>query len=703
MNNDEREGFASLARFTADGRELVSAAAHFSAAGRGDMLPELLRIAMRCGVINAVCDLRQRLGLSLDNRDFVRWFHECGALWFDIYEDGRVAWVKPEDAVLYRALVKDGDAIVAWAGSDGNLSPERRALLRKLISGEEPVVALLRQSVDVDKGFRDYCHREGIVILRTLQQGRTGLNRRNWVYAAKDRDGIVKVFKSVEVRTDNRLGVMPTESEIYSKLCGVTHIPNSYETVDIGNGFKFLKMSFCFGHSLAEYVSLGNSMDIGEAINVVAQTASIMSNCHARGVLHLDLRLENIIIGAEGANVIDFNVSRFAASGGIDSFPFDPRYAAPEMVMRLRASEASDVFSLGVIFHLLLTGEHPFCSDNKLSDNRATALECFGLANAFKPLVRRLDEECSEPRLAIVSRMLDKDPLCRPVMAEVVSALSSIRVLGSSKTRPVRELPLCEKNGVIFPARMGIPHNGHIDYLSRLIDLGFCPVISLQRSFTLTERDPLPKWIVMKMIARSLQNRGYRIQNIRFLLTPFFETDEEMQMYFAMMPGFDDIVAVATGNSDVPRFFPGLPVINQQLLFGRDGEKYDIRSWGEILRRAVRENDRATFDEYAASGVSEIMSFDEIRTRYAETPIDFVLGKVRFLLVDDVGTTVCAGRLRRYLTPEENIIRALDGEAKIIDPFTRDTVIERFGQRSVLRYESTEKAGDDIILRYQVI
>jgi len=702
MHPDESAGFRHLVRLPSDGRELADAVERFAAAGREDLFPELSRIALRFGLVRTVMALRARMGLPAEDAEFARWFETHGALWFDVYRDGDLAFVTEDDAGLHRGFVRDWTPVLARAENDPNLSPTRKALLRKLAAGEEPVVpAAAPRRSDVDARFRAHCEERGIVILRNFQDGVSGLNRRSWVYLALDEDGLAKVFKELPLDEDNRLGRVPTEPEIYARLGVMPELPRFYGTVDLGGGLTFAKMSVCYGQSLADYVWEGNLLSKDEACRVIGNLASALSKVHAQGVIYLDLRPENVVIEPDRVRLFDFNASRFADGAGIDTCSFDPRYAAPETALRFRASRATDVFQLGVLFHQLLTGKHPFAGEERGMDDRGDALERFALPNAVAPYAHRLDLDLGDPRLRLIAEMLEKDSTCRPRMDDVAKALAPAADAAPIRQRSHRVPKSWERNSVLFPARMGIPHRGHVDYLARLLGLGFHPVISLQRSYTLTERDPLPKWLVMKMTAQSLFDRGFGPDDFRFVFTPYFETPEQMRMHFAMMPGMPDVIAVASSNPGMRELFPNRPILDQRVVFGYEGELYETRSWGETLRRAVRMGDKAKFLEYAASGVERIVPFEALNDR-PEPEIEFVPGPVRVALRDGDGVLV-EGRVRRYLSPEESLTRLLRerGEAaELAEPYAKDSVLSVSGNRRRLRYERTSLEGDGVRIEY---
>jgi hypothetical protein len=258
---------------------------------------------------------------------------------------------------------------------------------------------------------------------------------------------------------------------------------------------------------------------------------------------------------------------------------------------------------------------------------------------------------------------------------------------------------------------MGVPHRGHIDYISRVLELGFHVRISLQRSYTITRRDPYPKWLVMKMVAQSLFDRGFGPDHFDFLFTPFYRTHPELQLHFAMMPGRDDVVAIASGNPEVHALFPALPIIDQRVVFGVAGESYQTRSWGAQIRAAIRQGDQETFEALAASGVERILSFGELRRSYAETPVELVR-RVIVVLRDGRGRELVRGRVRRYLSAEESLVWLLNqssresessvAPAHLVDPYAREARVRVDGCPGSLRYVGSEVAAEVLTVSFRL-
>ncbi|MEK9152417.1 MAG: protein kinase [Patescibacteria group bacterium] len=675
---------------------LLDAAVSFIGLGMQPELGIVLRLARRRGDIHTVLAIRDYARRAscreLDVPDFDRWFMEYAVTRFGVAldTDAGIAFISGLDAEMIRTVVaglgSEADVwrkILAAARRDAFLPPERLALLQKVMALEEAVVALTtRNRSDVDPAFRRYCRDNGIEVLKTLQSGVEGPDRRSNIYLVIDADGIAKVFKEVTAR-----GGAPSEKDFFDLAGRHPSIPRCYGVIGIRPGLEFLKLSVCYGQTLADWLAPGAVVPRQSAAQVIAKIAEALAHLHERGIVHLDIRPENIVVDGVEATLLDLNNCLRAAAGEtIDAGMTDPRYAPPEIALGERASHSSDVYQLGVLFHQLLTGSHPFAAgagDWHAGRERQTLVYALPMALA----AGGSKVPSGDPLLALAARMLDKDPSRRPSARQVVEALAAPAKIIRHAPRTMHRSRA--GNVVLFPARMGIPHRGHVDYLCRLLELGYHAVISLQRAYTITDMDPLPKWLVMKMVAGSLMDRGFSGDDFDFIFTPFYRTRQEHRLHFAMMPGRQDVAAVASGNSEVHDLFKGLPILDQRVVFGHEGEDYFNRSWGALLRRAIKDGDRAAFDAYAASGVTRIMPFDELRRRYAENDIPFVHGNAYAALRDADGRTMAEGRVRRYRSPEESLMAFLDGGGKIIDPYARETTAEINGQRGRISYVDT--------------
>jgi serine/threonine protein kinase len=586
----------------------------------------------------------------------------------------------------------------------------RLEILKELAAGKDACVPYPASDyrIHVDDDFRHHCALKGIKILRVLQEGRNDLTRRSWVYLAIDTDGIVKVFKEILEYGDDRFhDLMDLEDKVHKHLEPANVLPHYYGTILI-EGARFMKMEMWHGQSLLDFVVGGTRVSLDEACSIVRQVAEQIAVMHKNGVAHLDVRPQNILIGDGDAQIFDLSASRFISGNEtlVESQTFDPRYTPPESTLCCKAGISSDVFSLGVLFYQLVTGMFPMQVAPELKEGDGQR-ESLVLRHAFSYATAKFDHglarEYSDHRLAIIERMLAKNPANRPTMQEVALWLheNTARLTHCKRMREPREQ---SRNIALFPARMGIPHKGHIAFITRLIDLGYHARISLQHHYTITEHDPIPKWDVRKMITRSLFDLGYHEDDFSFMHTPLYEYDNELYMHFAMMPDRHDVVLVASGNDDTRALLPSVHFLHQSALFARQGELYETRSWGKRLRTHLREGDEIAFRALAASGVLWLKTFDELRHSYTKNPVEFIPGSVRIHAVDQNGDVLIRARGLRFSSAEKSIlVGAMQTDAgALLEGFSSKQTVLRFkGISYALVFVDALMQGNDLIVTFR--
>jgi serine/threonine protein kinase len=707
---------AHLASFNNDGREIMPAIEYFSELREWNILGEILRITKLYGHMRGVLRIRE-IGIlnnidAIKVDDFAAWFAQAGIKWFDIYHDEKngLAFVDKDDlSLIYSLVEKNYEPDDFWKKmgeeiqSDGRLSIERKELIQKIASKIEPVTPIVPSArQNVETAFFEYCREKGLKIIRTLQEGQEGIRRSSYVYLVLDTDGIIKIFKEVLDYKRGRLGAGAiNEDEVYEKY--LSGYSGSYYlgTVNVTEKLMFIRLAYGFETPLSEIMQARKKTDAKKAYRLISEIAKQVLAILEVGILYLDLKPENILVGENQTRILDFGVTRVFQNDEkeLDTLLLDPRYGTPECAMMLRASEKSAVFQLGVILCELLFGKHPFVIDPSFSlpsENREKDVINFFWPNIVCDYDQSMLSELEEKDALVIKKMLAKNPDERLSLKETVEIFSGSDLLtfpvNYSKVNPK------EKNIILFPARMGIPHKGHIEYISRLIKLGFHVQISLQRSFTLTQRDPLPKWLVMKMVAHSLMKKGHRPENFSFMFTPFYRTEAEMKMHFVMMPDYLNVVGIASSNPGIRDLFHSFQIFDQKTVFGKEGSGYEDRTWGEKLRQAVRSCDHAQFDLLSAAAVEEVMPLAEIKKIYADPLIEFIPGKVEVVLLDENDSLIVHGRIIRYCSPEESLVIHLINngvEANIADPYAKDTKISIGDSLKTLKYVRTEFDGTD--------
>jgi tRNA A-37 threonylcarbamoyl transferase component Bud32 len=155
------------------------------------------------------------------------------------------------------------------------------------------------------------------------------------------------------------------EAEVVAKL---SH-PNIVTIYDVGEDLdlSYLAMEYLEGESLEKYAETGNLLSIRKCIDVVGQVCDALFYAHSRGIVHRDIKPANIMILKNGVvKVTDFGIARATATsktrtGVIKGTPY---YMSPEQISGMKVDGRSDIFSLGVVFYQLLTGELPFGGEN---------------------------------------------------------------------------------------------------------------------------------------------------------------------------------------------------------------------------------------------------------------------------------------------------------------------------------------------------
>lgn len=211
----------------------------------------------------------------------------------------------------------------------------------------------------------------------------------------------------------------------------VTH-HNVLRVYDIGeaDGLKFLTMQFIDGQTLEQLMQRERPLAVNRAAALFRQICAGLAEAHENGVLHRDLKPQNIMVDAAGtAYVTDFGLATSAALSTmtkVGAILGTPQYMSPEQVKGEPADARSDVFTLGIIFHEMLAGAAPFGGDTAFEMMMARTRAVPRTAREVNPLV--------PPALqAILDRCLALDPKSRFAnAAEIVAALDA------GTARPVR-------------------------------------------------------------------------------------------------------------------------------------------------------------------------------------------------------------------------------------------------------------------------
>ncbi|MFV0529234.1 MAG: Stk1 family PASTA domain-containing Ser/Thr kinase [Lachnospiraceae bacterium] len=201
--------------------------------------------------------------------------------------------------------------------------------------------------------------------------GKVGSGGMADVFKAKDlklnRFVAIKILKP-EFREDTTF-VRKFKTEAQS-AAGLTH-PNIVNVYDVGedNGTHYIVMELVEGITLKEYISKKHKLSVKEATSIAIQVSLGLQEAHSHGIIHRDIKPQNIIISTEGkVKVADFGIARAASANTISSNVMGSvHYSSPEQVRGGYSDEKSDIYSLGITLYEMVTGVVPFDGDTTVA------------------------------------------------------------------------------------------------------------------------------------------------------------------------------------------------------------------------------------------------------------------------------------------------------------------------------------------------
>ena len=248
--------------------------------------------------------------------------------------------------------------------------------------------------------------------------GRGGMG---WVYMARDReiDKVValKVIRRELAGDENVIKRFREEIILARK---VTH-KNVLRIYDIAeaDGIKFISMPYIEGRDLKGVIAERGPLAADQAISIARQVASALKCAHEAGVIHRDLKPQNILIDSQGTvYVTDFGIAKSAEAGGLTltgQIMGTPEYMSPEQAEGRTVDYRTDIYSFGLVLYEMLTGQIPFKADTVIST-----------------LMRRLREQAERPSKLnpavpewldrLTMKALERDPENRYASADEVLA-----------------------------------------------------------------------------------------------------------------------------------------------------------------------------------------------------------------------------------------------------------------------------------------
>ncbi|MBP2327665.1 hypothetical protein JOF56_008050 [Kibdelosporangium banguiense] len=195
----------------------------------------------------------------------------------------------------------------------------------------------------------------------------------------------------------------------------------SVHEVIVHSGRPCLVMDYMAAQSLAEVIAARGRLPVDQVVDVAEKVASALVAAHRAGVVHRDVKPENVLIGFDGkVKITDFGLSKATGEGSTTRAGFvagTPGFLAPEVASGADMGYASDVFSLGATMYTAIEGQPPF-GDHE---------------NKVELLMRSARGEIIPPRYSgqltpLLLALLAADPKMRPTMRQVQEELQARRI-----------------------------------------------------------------------------------------------------------------------------------------------------------------------------------------------------------------------------------------------------------------------------------
>jgi serine/threonine protein kinase len=222
------------------------------------------------------------------------------------------------------------------------------------------------------------------------------------------------------------------------------HVAAVYDVIEV-QGEIFLVMEFVEGQNLRERIQ--HPMSLEQFFGIAVQCAQALVAAHGHGIVHCDIKPENIMLTPEGQiKILDFGVAKRLVrpdqSTTVDrsrSVSGTPAYMSPEVLLEETPDGRADIFSLGVVFYEVLAGHHPFLAGSFLATSDRIRCETPAPIHIF-------NSEIPEELEKLVNKAMAKEPglryaSTRELLEQLRLAENHITPTGLSRVLPRKRKP----------------------------------------------------------------------------------------------------------------------------------------------------------------------------------------------------------------------------------------------------------------------
>ena len=198
--------------------------------------------------------------------------------------------------------------------------------------------------------------------------------------------GMGRVYKALDLELDRAVALKTIRTEkgkgpevlkrfkqelVLARKITHKNVVRIYDLGEAEGGVKFFTMELVEGQSLRDLLREKKTIPAKEAISFMKQMLSGLAEAHSQGVVHRDLKPQNVMVDGDGLlRIMDFGIARTADTAtltGSGEMMGTPDYISPEQVKGENTNAQSDLYSAGIILYELLTGDVPFKGDTAIS------------------------------------------------------------------------------------------------------------------------------------------------------------------------------------------------------------------------------------------------------------------------------------------------------------------------------------------------
>lgn len=236
--------------------------------------------------------------------------------------------------------------------------------------------------------------------------------------------GMADVFLAMDTILNRQVAIKILRSELCSDPVSLVRFereaqaattlshPNIVEIYDVGDykGHRYIVMEYVPGKTLKQVIRSRGSLEADEAIDIEKQLVSAVSEAHHKGIIHRDIKPQNVIVKSDGSiKILDFGIAVAKGNSQVtqaNNVMGSVHYLAPELAKGKPASVQSDIYSLGIVLFEMLSGDVPFKADS------AVQVALMQMRNEM-PSIRSINPTIPQSIENIITRAAAKDPTKR--------------------------------------------------------------------------------------------------------------------------------------------------------------------------------------------------------------------------------------------------------------------------------------------------